>query len=526
MPPSSPRLWPLLAAAMLLGCGPGERGEAVADKPLKRSPSTLTANGARTCRASADAAVCWGSNVQGALRPDAPTGLRVPLAAPFEGRVRQLLPLEAATCALLEGGRVRCVGIHPRSILDTEGLEDVTQLAGGRGYACAVHASGAVSCWGVGAPGSNRRHERFAIEGLDDAVQLVAGGSFLCALKRDGTVACWGDNRHGQLGDGGDRAHDTPGPVAYREGDAVELAAGQFHACLRTAGGEVLCWGRDDMGQVDGQDAPQRLEPTRVPELARASAIAAGGNTTCAATSEGVVCWGNGTCGQRGVTPERGCSERRPPGDERAPRVALEGRVDELAMGAVHVCARRGDEVLCWGGDESGQLGRGAAPGMTRDGTCHTRAGLCASEEPRPVAATLADPRRAPRGDGIPWEPPSSFAQAPRPSAADVTFEVLDAEGHDPAWLAEVLTITMRMPTLSCYRRLGPEPAPRALVLAIQEQGAEIPDLTVEDPPEAAAETFGRCVRAAFARGYYSVAGEGRFRVRARFTPDGWDGTM
>ena len=79
------------------------------------------------------------------------------------------------------------------------------------------------------------------------------------------------------------------------------------------------------------------------------------------------------------------------------------------------------------------------------------------------------------------------------------------------------------MPSLACYRRQGESPEPATIDLRIQENGREIPEVTAEGDPT---DTLTRCYRATVARGYYSVAGEGSFRLRASFTPDGWDGKI
>ncbi|MGE0787316.1 MAG: RCC1 domain-containing protein [Sandaracinaceae bacterium] len=511
-----------LVPLALVACGTPSHHEARADKPLKATPPTLVANGMRTCRVVEGRGVCWGSNAQGGWRPDAPPALRVPLVGPFEGPIRQIAPLEASTCVLREDGTVQCLGVHPRSIQETTGLTAIRSLAAGPGFACAVHLDGAVSCWGVGAPGSAHRHERFAIEGLDDAVALAVERTFACALKRDHTVACWGDNRFGQLGDGSDRAHDTPAPIAHRAQDVVQVAVGAGHACLLTTSGAVYCWGHDDEGQVDGGDRPTVLEPTPVPDVAGARAIAAGGNTSCAIDARGVVCWGSGVCGQRGITPEHACFTRHAAPGDREPRLVAEGQFDELAMGQLHVCARRGATVTCWGADDVGQLGRGAGEGLTYGGTCHPRAARCASETPTDVSATVEDPAREPLGEGIPWAPSSTFADAPRPPPHDVTLEVLDPVGHDAAWLQTMLRVTMTQPVLSCYRRLGEAPPERTMEVRIEENGREIPRVTTEQE----LDNLTRCVRATFARGYYSVEGTGSFGVRLTFRPEGWDGRM
>ena len=92
-----------------------------------------------------------------------------------------------------------------------------------------------------------------------------------------------------------------------------------------------------------------------------------------------------------------------------------------------------------------------------------------------------------------------------------------------PAALAALLELTLRGPALSCYRRLGPAPPPRRIELTVEERGEAQPEVAVVGE---GLEPLARCLRAMVARGYFSVEGDGAFRVRASFTPTGWDGTM
>lgn len=75
----------------------------------------------------------------------------------------------------------------------------------------------------------------------------------------------------------------------------------------------------------------------------RANAIAAGGDTTCALVSGTVKCWGatEGTLIPTDIT-------------------GIDAGVTSIAMGAGHACAIRSDgRVMCWGGNDYGQLGDG-----------------------------------------------------------------------------------------------------------------------------------------------------------------------
>lgn len=75
----------------------------------------------------------------------------------------------------------------------------------------------------------------------------------------------------------------------------------------------------------------------------RASAIAAGGDTTCALVAGAVKCWG-----------------ARPSSLTPTDIGGIDAGVTAVAMGAAHSCALRSDgRVMCWGGNDDGQLGDG-----------------------------------------------------------------------------------------------------------------------------------------------------------------------
>jgi len=144
-----------------------------------------------------------------------------------------------------------------------------------------------------------------------------------------------------------------------------QIALGRAHGCSLDPGIDgVICWGDSQRGQAN------------VPLLlSGATAIAAGGDATCAIALGRAQCWGDNTYGQRNVplglgTPKQlavgakhvcaltSTSGVRCWGDDsvgqlRVPRLR---DVVELSAGAQHTCAVSAQGVVCWGDNSSGQL--------------------------------------------------------------------------------------------------------------------------------------------------------------------------
>jgi alpha-tubulin suppressor-like RCC1 family protein len=97
------------------------------------------------------------------------------------------------------------------------------------------------------------------------------------------------------------------------------------------------------------------VEEVRVPIEARQSRIAVGGLHTCQADPEGaVLCWGGNDRGQLGAAaPSRSAEPLR---------TELAGGVRSVFAGAFHTCAlSTGGIAHCWGENQDGQLGGGGA---------------------------------------------------------------------------------------------------------------------------------------------------------------------
>jgi serine/threonine-protein kinase len=268
----------------LLCWGRNDRGQlGVPDLPGSRVPRPLpgmdgavavTAGHSHACARHAGGAVsCWGSNTHGQL------GAGVSGEAP--------------------GAPARVTGLPP-----------VAEVRAGGDVTCARTAEGAVWCWGANGDGQlgdgTQRSSSVpvAVQGLRDARQIAVGGEASCALRAGGTVECWGSNVNGRLGDGGPAAsRPRPGPVVDLAGVAQVEVALHF-SCARLAGGEVRCWGWSHWGNLGvGVDGPneRRDRPVAVRQVRDAVGLALGNQHACVRhSSEAISCWGDNPSGQLG----------------------------------------------------------------------------------------------------------------------------------------------------------------------------------------------------------------------------------
>lgn len=236
-----------------------------------------------------------------------------------------------------------------------------------------VQPVGGLSCWGwnvfgqLGSAqnvGSNTPNDApLALASLAGGVVAIGGGyGHTCALLSDNSVSCWGRNNAGQLGYstnyGTDNANITPAAVVGLGLDNVALAVGYSHTCALSSAGNVYCWGANGAGQLGTSVAvtPSTYTPMQVQGLTNVTAIAAGGDHTCALTrAGGVKCWGSNVYGQLGNNNGSGASTPIiVPQDVQG----LTSEVDSIVAGAFHTCALlRTGAVKCWGRNWFGQLG-------------------------------------------------------------------------------------------------------------------------------------------------------------------------
>ena len=254
------------------------------------------------------------------LRPDVPlspqtdytllidTGVTDLSGDPLEQGAEITFSTTEATLSVIPGDASIAVGVRlqlmARLTNPSGGSETLPPVIWSSSDPSVVEVSGAGVLTGVGAGSANISA---TIEGLEALAtitivgashttfaELTAGRDHTCGLTAEGLAYCWGSNEYGQLGDGaGGPGVRQVHPLPVTGGRSFSmLAAGSHHTCGLTASGALLCWGRNNRGQLgDGLQADHD-----VPKLIAGSdvyvALTAGLDHTCARSASAVDCWG------------------------------------------------------------------------------------------------------------------------------------------------------------------------------------------------------------------------------------------
>ena len=167
------------------------------------------------------------------------------------GVVTQIAIGPVHTCVLLNTGNVRCWGAGRYGRLgygNTETIGDdelpsaagdvnvggtVVQIVAGERHTCALLDGGAVRCWGearylgygdiyYGSIGDDEEPEVAGDVPIGGTVlRLTAAYRHTCALMDTGAIRCWGNNQYGQLGYGHTRFMGYSEPAS--SGDDVRF---------------------------------------------------------------------------------------------------------------------------------------------------------------------------------------------------------------------------------------------------------------------------------------------------------------
>lgn len=210
----------------------------------------------------------------------------------------------------------------------------VTKVETGGHHTCAILLDGNVKCWGYNNYGqlglqhttsmgtaANPMAGVTALDFASNITDLALGQEFTCALTAAGGVKCWGRSYGGSLGRGnsdtyGDGAGEDPtllADIPLGTGrTATKIDAGYYHICALLDNGGMKCWGYNQYGQLGQEDNAHRgdavnelgdnLLPINLGTGRTAVDIYVGGHSTCAKLDNGdVKCWGRNYYGNLGL---------------------------------------------------------------------------------------------------------------------------------------------------------------------------------------------------------------------------------
>jgi alpha-tubulin suppressor-like RCC1 family protein len=330
--------------------------------------------------------------------------------------VAQVTALTATTgCSRMTDGTARCSGfngfgqngdgttaqsISPVTVLGIGGsgtLQNVAQIVTNQNDSCARLTNGTAACWGdntYGQLGDGTKSQRTspvqvknpAGSGpLTGITALATGFYHTCALLSDKTIDCWGANGYYQLGTGGNADSSLPVKVLNGLGNAalsgvIGISAGTYDTCAVIADHTARCWGTNNFGNL----GTANTLPTPLPKpvrngkntgnLTSVSQISAGPESTCAILASKTIknevrCWGSNQFGQLGTNS--GASSNKPVAVKAVTGTGNLQNIGQISTNGGangdHTCARTiGKAALCWGSNNYGQLGTGAAGNIVR----------------------------------------------------------------------------------------------------------------------------------------------------------------
>ncbi len=350
-----------------------------------------------------------------------------------------------STCATTVDHTARCWGYRghlladgtgtdsnvPLDVLTSTGgplLTGVKEIGVGNSNACALMLDGKVKCWGsnswgqtgTGVAGGSVTNPTDVVSGsgstapLTGAVDLTVTGWGACALMSDTTTKCWGYNSTGFVGDGSTTNRPAPVSVVTSATDSsplssvISIAASAYHMCAALVSSQVVCWGSNSGGRVQGPGTSDLLAPVVITTngladgtpLTGVDAVYGGGWHSCVhATSGQLLCWGQNSGGAtgRGIGTNTTFQDPQPVTTGAVPSPALTGVVATADDGGL--CAVLTESTIrCWGANAGGAVGDGtftdrsfATQVVSGDGSSSPLTGVVQSDTQQHTCAVMSD---------------------------------------------------------------------------------------------------------------------------------------
>ena len=245
---------------------------------------------------------------------------RTPVRVGTTSSVVQVSSGGGHACAVLPNGEVFCWGwaqngrlgqgesnVNSPIPIRVPGITSAVGIDVGFDEACAVLASGNLTCWG-GVEGQGTPEPKFH-NSLTTVVDVNLGAendpndntmsvpNHKCVLLADSTIKCWGNNGHGQVGSSSTSPRvDSPTQVVGITTAVRDINTGHYHTCAVLKNGGIKCWGLNTDGQLGNGTFASTNRAVSVLGISTAVGVSAGESHTCAVLEDGFAkCWGNKT---------------------------------------------------------------------------------------------------------------------------------------------------------------------------------------------------------------------------------------
>ena len=341
--------------------------------------SVLATGGSHSCAILENgSAMCWGLDNYGQLGDggDA-TNLNKPASFVLidEARtVSQIYARHSRTCIILSDSTASCWGFNedgqsgddstntyksPSVKVQFPDGKLVKSMGMGLKHTCAILEDDTLTCWGLDAygalgNGNSDTTDKYTPQTISTpadrkVVKVEPGATHTCILLDDGGVMCWGRDNVGQLGNGntGDTIHTPSSNVELPEGRAAtDLSVGDHHSCALLDNGSVTCWGLNNFGQLGDNTTTNRLTPVyaHLPKGSPVVSVSVGPHSSCAILqNSSLYCWGHNNYGRLGIGVSGGVYSTP---------MYVEGATDIVALRLDydHICGlSENGSMSCWG---------------------------------------------------------------------------------------------------------------------------------------------------------------------------------